>query len=375
MKNVFQQSAILGLFLLICLGISAQNGVTLPPSGSNMKSVIKQQVGLAWVKISYGSPDVAGREGKIWGQLVPYGTTDFVAQGFGTATEGPWRAGANENTTISFSHDVLVEGEKLVAGTYGLHIIPAEEGPWTLIFSHNSTQWGSYFYTEDEDALRVEVETREAPFSEYLRFDFPVRKLDEAVAALYWENLQVPFRIQVENVADQYIAQMRKDLQSTAGFTWMGYRGAAAYCLQQGKNLEEALQWAEIALSHPFIGDKNFNTLQTKTELLYALENKEAAEESLMETLAEGTPMQVYQYGSGQAQQEKTEKAVKIFEFAAERDPDTWLSHAGLAAGYRIQGEKAKAIKHYKAAMKTAPDQWKSSLEARIKQVEEAEGR
>ena len=151
-------------------------------------------------------------------------------------------------------------------------MIPTEEGPWTLIFSNNSTQWGSYFYDKAEDALRVEVETQEAPFSEYLRYDFPVRKLDEAVAAMYWENLQVPFRIQVENVADDYIGQMRKELQSTAGFTWMGYRNAANYCLQQGKNLEEAMQWAEIAVSHPFVGDKNFNTLQTKTELLYALE-------------------------------------------------------------------------------------------------------
>ena len=94
-----------------------------------------------------------------------------------------------------------------------------------------------------------------------------------------------------------------------------------------------------------------------------------------MEALSNGTPMQVYQYGSAQAQQEKTEKAIKIFQFAAERNPDTWLSNAGLAAGHRLKGDHDKALKHYKAALQSAPDQWKPSLEARIKQVEGAKGK
>ncbi len=357
------------------LELGAQGSVTLPPSGNNMKSVVKQQIGLAWVKIAYSSPDVAEREGKIWGELVPYGTTDFQSQGFGTATEGPWRAGANENTVISFSHDVLVEGKKLAAGTYGLHLIPKEEGPWTLIFSNNSTQWGSYFYQKEEDALRVEVSPKEAPYAEYLRYDFPIRKLDHAVASLFWENLEVPFEIRVENVADQYISEMRKELQSTAGFSWMGYRNAANYCLQQGKNLDEALQWAELAVDHPFIGNKNFSTLQTKTNLLYALERNPAAEATLLETLELGTPMQVYQYGSSMAQQDKPERAMKIFQFAAEKNPNTWLSHAGMAAGYRINKEGAKALEHYKKALEDAPAQWKASLEARIKQVQGEQGK
>ena len=366
------------LCLFVCstgMELNAQGSVTTPPSGNNMKSVIKQQIGLAWVKIEYSSPDVSGREGKIWGELVPYGTTNFQAQGFGTATEGPWRAGANENTVISFSKDVLVQGEPLSAGTYGLHLIPKENEAWTLIFSNNSTQWGSYFYDQEEDALRVEVRPEEAPFSEYLRFDFPERKLDRAVAALYWDSLKIPFEISVDKVADQYISQMRKELQSTAGFSWMGYRNAANYSLQQGKNLDEALQWAEIAVDHPFIGDKNFSTMQTKTNLLYALERSPAAEATLMETLELGNPMQVYQYGSAMIQQEQPEIAMKIFNFAAERNPDTWLSHAGLAAGYRVHQETSKALKHYKKALESAPDQWKASLEARIKQVEEEQGK
>jgi len=151
--------------LLTTLPAAAQPGLTLPPGGDNQKTVVTQYMGQVAVTLAYNSPDVTSpagedRTGKIWGQLVPYGMANL---GFGTATESPWRTGANENTTFTVSHDVLVQGQPLAAGTYGLHTIPGED-EWTYIFSNNSTSWASYFYDPAEDALRVTAKPEEAPF-------------------------------------------------------------------------------------------------------------------------------------------------------------------------------------------------------------------
>ncbi|HMB54289.1 MAG TPA: DUF2911 domain-containing protein, partial [Thermoanaerobaculia bacterium] len=172
--NTLAAAAAVAALALPALPAAAQ-GLTLPPSGANQKSSVIQNIGLVEVRIDYSSPDVTGpqgqdRRGHIWGELVPYGMNNL---GFGTASESPWRAGANENTVFTVSHDVRVEGEPLAAGSYGLHMIPAPEGEaWTVIFSNESTAWGSFFYDPAEDALRVEVEAEKAPFREWLAYDF-----------------------------------------------------------------------------------------------------------------------------------------------------------------------------------------------------------
>jgi len=162
--------------ILICVGILinavAWSQMTLPPSGNNQKSEVTQYMGLVKVTIVYSSPDVGGRE--IWGKLVPNGLTNL---GFLKSTEqnpSPWRAGANENTTITFSHDVMVEGKPLKAGTYGLHMIPGETD-WTIIFSNNSSAWGSFSYVPEEDALRVTVKSAPSEFNEFLTYEFTDR--------------------------------------------------------------------------------------------------------------------------------------------------------------------------------------------------------
>ena len=101
---------------------AAAQAISTPPSGDNQKSSVTQHIGLVEVTIDYSSPDVHApngedRRGKIWGTLVPMGAPDDP---FGTCTECPWRAGANENTVFTVSHDVKVEGQPLPAGSYGL---------------------------------------------------------------------------------------------------------------------------------------------------------------------------------------------------------------------------------------------------------------
>jgi len=102
---------------------------------------VEGTIGDVNISIDYGAPSVKGR--KIWGGLEKY---DVV-----------WRAGANENTTVTFDSDVKVAGESLPAGKYGFFIIPRESGEWVVIFNKKNDAWGAYSYSEEEDALRVEL--------------------------------------------------------------------------------------------------------------------------------------------------------------------------------------------------------------------------
>ncbi len=142
------------------------------------------------ITITYSRPGVKGRP--IWGALVPYG----MAPGnqYSKNQPFPWRAGANENTTIEISKGVLIEGKPLDAGKYGLHMIPSEK-EWTIIFSKNNSAWGSFSYKQEEDALRVTVTPVAAPFQEWLTYGFEDLAGKSATAFLAWEKLKVPFKI------------------------------------------------------------------------------------------------------------------------------------------------------------------------------------
>lgn len=131
------------------------------------------------IVVNYSSPSVKGRE--IWGKLVPYNEV--------------WRTGANENTTISFSKPVKVEGQSLSAGTYGLHTIPAA-GEWTVIFSKDYKAWGSYSYKQDNDALRVKVKPQSGDFQERLTFAIEKQNDKNANVVLTWEKLKLSFKVE-----------------------------------------------------------------------------------------------------------------------------------------------------------------------------------
>ncbi|MGH1436469.1 MAG: DUF2911 domain-containing protein [Lewinella sp.] len=347
--------------LLLSFSLTAQT-VTQPPSGNNQKCEVTQYIGsLVKVTINYSSPNVTGpngqdRTGQIWGQLVPYGLTDL---GFGLQNPSPWRAGANENTTISFSHDVEIQGQKIQAGTYGLHLIVEESQPWTIILSHNHTAWGSFFYKESEDALRVTAEAEDAPFAQWLTYSFTDRQPDQCTVAMRWENKKLPFTIKVPEMTEVYLANMRQELESTAGFNWQGWNQAANYCLQQNTNLEEALTWAENAVALPFIGQANFNTLSTKAQLLYALDRKEEAETELQAAIAYpgANSFQIHVIGRQMIGSGDTKMALKVFEANHQRFEGAWPTEVGMARGLSAVGRYADAVKHAEIALSQAPDQ------------------
>jgi len=288
------------LALVATTAFAQYPGLNLPPSGNNQQATVIQHMGPVKVAIEYSSPAVHGpdgkdRRGQIWGKLVPYGLTNL---GFGNGKLNPWRAGANENTVLEISHDALIEGKPLRAGRYGLHVIAGAD-EWTLILSSNSKAWGSFFYEPGEDALRVALKPQKHEYREWLTYDFVTRKPTESTVELQWEDLAVGFTISVQNTNEFYLSSIRKGLQSVAGFGWQGYLAAINYCLQEKTNLEEALQWSEASISMPFVGQKNFATLSTKSQVLAALGRKEEARQSLLAAIEfpGTTSIQIHQVG------------------------------------------------------------------------------
>lgn len=366
---------LMAVFSLFITAIANAQGLTLPPSGDNQKASVTQWIGPVKVTIDYSSPDVHAptgedRRGKIWGQLVPWGAPDTA---FGTCTECPWRAGANENTVFTTSHDVKINGQDLKAGSYGVHMIPAESGDWTLIFSKNSASWGSFFYDPAEDALRVKVKPSKAEFNEWLTYEFVDRKADQATVALKWEEIQVPFTISVPNITDIYIAKLRDELRSSPGFQWQNWNAAAQYALQQ-KRYDEALEWATAATNRTFIGQENFNTLSTLADAQEAkgmtAEAKATREKAFNHRTA--TAIDLHQYARQQLTRGNKQEAIRVWELNAKRFPNAWPVHVGLARGYSAAGKYKEALKHAKLALAQAPDDLnKRSLEAAIKKLEQ----
>lgn len=356
--------------LLICVmcslafsSIKAQ--LALPPSGGNQKSSVTQYMGAhAYLTITYNSPDVtspqgASREGKIWGGVVPYGLNNL---NFGLSTAenpSPWRAGANENTTIEFSHDVLIDNAPLAAGKYGFHIIPEKEGPWTLIFSNNSSAWGSYFYEPKDDALRIQVTPKESAYNEWLTYEFSDRQEENCMVALRWEKLEIPFKVTLANPKEIYVHYLREAMSGNLGFSWVTRDQAANYCLSNDVNLEEALTWAEATAVNSFIGSENATTLQT----LAGLQMKNNKMDEGLATIekaanhSSASSFQIYNMGRMLMNLGKNEEALNIFQTGESRLGNTWPLNVGLARAYSALGKYDIALAHAEKALENAPNQ------------------
>ncbi len=354
-------------------------GLTTPPSGDNQKSKVTQYIGPVEVSIAYSSPDVHGpkgedRSGKIWGEVAHFG---FIDQGFGPSKAAPWRAGANENTTFTVSHDVKIEGKDLKAGTYGLFLAVAKEGPYTWIFSKNNSSWGSYFYDPKEDALRVEVLPLDAPYKEWLTFGFEDKLPTSSNAYLRWEKKRIPFKIEVPNMNEIYVSKMREELRSEVGFKQENWITAAQFCAQNKVNLEEALTWVDMSVSNPFIGVKNFTTYQTRAMILQALGREADADAAIDKAIKDpsATVNDMINVAESLLANGKNEKAMEIFKYNAKIHPEEkFASNIGLARGYTALGDKKNAIKHWELAIKnTPPDQkqYQPQFEAQLTKLKE----
>lgn len=354
MKKVY------ALLLVMLASTYAFAQLALPPSGENQKSIVTQWIGPVQVTITYNSPNVHGpggadRTDHVWGELVHYG---FIDQRFGTSKAAPWRAGANENTTISFSHPVKIEGKDIPAGTYGLFLAVTKDGPWTWIFSKNSGSWGSFFYREDEDQLRVDVTPVDASFTEFLTYGFDDRYLGSAVAFLQWEKKKVPMKIEVPNVHDMYVKTFRDQFRSSAGFDPDNYLAAARFCATYKVNLDEALTWSDLAMSPATGGSETFLALSTKARVYTAM-GKEADAAATMDKavkLPGTTALDIYQYGRTLIATNQSQKALEVLQYNAKIHPEAkFIAFLGLARGFSAVGNKKEAIKNWEAVLKNVP--------------------
>ena len=354
MRNPF--SYILCLFLgsgLLAGAAEAQFKNGSQPTELNIPRVsqrgaVTQRIGLTDINISYHRPTVGGRE--IWDKVVPYGKV--------------WRAGANENTTIQFADDVSVEGKPLAAGTYGLHMIP-DKDQWTVIFSKNSTSWGSFSYDEKEDALRVAVKPQAADFREFLTYAFDDLKPDSAAATLRWEKLAVPFRISVD-VRAVVLRSIKNELRSVGGFTWAGYDEAAQWCLDNNYNLEEALKWEGTSIQN----EERFENWETKSRILDAMGRKDDAAKALATAIEKANAVQLYVYARGLQRQGNAKRAFELYPQVPKKDPSHWISHLALARIDSNKGDFPAASKEMTQAISGAPDTTKPFLQPLLKRLE-----
>ena len=373
------------MLLMFSIAVTGQETAELatPPNGDNEHAEVAQWIGPVKISIDYHSPKVHNpanndRTGHIWGEVVHYG---FVDEGFGPTKGAPWRAGANESTSITFSNDVKIEGKDLKAGTYALFLDVERDGPWQWIFSSH-LGWGSFQYDPKYDVLRVPAIPQEAPFTEFLTYGFDGRRPDSAVAYLQWEKKRIPFKIEVPNVNELYVAKMRQDLQSWAGFNYQDWQAAAQFCADNKINLEEALTWADLVINGPFrgatIGHEDFSTLSTKAAVLSAM-GRESEADSVMEKALHlpGTDAySVYAYGMGLLRKDKKDKAMKVFTFNQQQHPqDKFWTSLGLARGYTALDDKKNAIANWEIVVQNVPANLSNrtaAYEAALKKLKDA---
>jgi len=336
------------LLMAVMSGVSPAQSFVLDLPLQSQRAQISQRIGITDITISYHRPLVNDR--KVWDALVPYGKV--------------WRAGANENTTITFSDPVQIEGKPLDRGTYGLHMIPnADE--WTIIFSKNSTSWGAFTYNESEDALRVTVKPKAADMHNALTYDFDQLQPNSAVVELEWEKVAIPFKVSVD-VHDVVLASLKKQLRNLSQYTWMSGDDAANYLLTEKIAPEEALTYVNKSIENE---DRYDNEL-TKSKVLTALNRKDEAATAQKKALDMASPLQIHFFARGLQGEKHNEEAFAIFRENAKKHPDQWFVHSGLARMYCSQGKFDDAAKEMKLALAGAPDNQKSYVDGLVKRLE-----
>ncbi|WP_462249324.1 DUF2911 domain-containing protein [Ferruginibacter sp.] len=361
------------LHLLIAIIFIAAHSfaqLDMPPGANNPRATISEEVGITSITIKYSRPDVNKREGKIWGDgnLV---TNGFTTPSFITnKNTSPWRAGANENTVITFEHDVKIEGQQLKAGTYSLHMAMGADNA-TLIFNTQTEAWGSFYYEEKYDALRVNVKPVALDKSvEYLKYEFIEHKEKYCVISMQWEKLLVPFKVEVD-VDNIVLAKLRDELTSRKGFTPALILSATQYCFTKNINLEEALVWSKKAIDG-IGGQKTFITLRNLATAYEKLNRLPEADSTMNEALLIATANQYTAYGRQLITQKRADKAMEIFLASKKRYGDMFGVNNGLMSGYSAKADFKNALKHAEKAMAQAPsDAAKKQVEGNIVKLKE----
>lgn len=326
----------LALCLIPAASALAQSALRLPQASP--AATVGETIGITDIEIRYHRPAVNKR--RIWGGLVPYGVV--------------WRAGANENTTISFSTPARVEGKPVPAGTYGLFLIP-DSGRWTLILSRFAGGWGAYSYEPSEDLFRAEISP--VPLSEEqerLFYTFDDVTESSAVVSLRWEKLRVPINIEVDLPATVG-ASIREELRGGKHWSSDAWATAARWELRHG-DTKAALADADHAIS---VG-ASFTALRTKAAVLEKMgDTKGAAQLRERAMKAANESETIYMTATPLFDQKKYDEAIAYltgYEKKHPESPELWRVRALLGDAYNGKHDRARAQEAYRQAFAAAHD-------------------
>jgi hypothetical protein len=267
---------------LLCLAVSAFAQIDTPRPSP--KASVTQRVGVTDVTITYSRPGVKGR--KIWGDPLPEQAATKGEATLDNQNERPkgapivpfghmWRTGANEATMFVITDDVLINGQKLPAGSYSLHTIPAKD-EWTIVFNGTANQWGSFNYDPAKDTLRVKAKPQMMNDNqEWLTFTVDPVSEDSAQVNIRWEKISVPFTVKVPDVAATTMAKLQKSVGNAKPDDWRTPMQAGNYLINNQNPADDAqgMAWLDQSIKVK----ETAQNLMSKANALYKAGKKEEA--------------------------------------------------------------------------------------------------
>jgi hypothetical protein len=275
LKRFYASSFALLLLLFLAAPFALAQVRTPRPS---QKASVMQTIGVTDVTITYSRPGVKGR--RIWGDPLPSQASvkgeatldnqnlrpkDAAIVPWGHA----WRTGANEATTFVVTDDVLINGQKLPAGSYSLHTIPTRD-EWTIIFNGEANQWGSFDYNPAKDTLRVKVKPEwVSENKEWLEFWIDPINDNSAQVNIRWEKVRVPFTVEVKDVKALTLQKARAAVAAAKPDDWRTPLQAANYVFLSEDKMDptEAMGWLEQSLKVK----ETYGNLYTKARVLASM--------------------------------------------------------------------------------------------------------
>ena len=328
------------VLVLALAGLVLSGGVALaqlPPLNlpqASPAASVKQEIGLTDITIDYHRPAVNKR--KVWGDLVPYGQV--------------WRAGANENTTITFSSPATVGGKTLPAGTYGLHMLPNEKD-WSVMLSSVASAWGSFSYDEKEDVVRFTVAPKPADFEERLEYRFENPTENSVDVVMQWEKLTVSFPITVDTNA-VVMASLKAQLRGLPRFGWQAWNTAANWALTHDQDLDQALKWADQSVTT----QATFGNLRTKAAILEKKGDTKQAEELRAQAMKIATEADINVAAYQLLGQKKYDEAIALFRKNIKDYPNSWNCYDSLGEALAAKGDTKASVENYRKALSMTTD-------------------
>lgn len=292
-RNLICYVSAISVVLTLAIVSSAQLSLPRP----SQKASVMQRIGLTDITITYSRPAVKGR--KVWGDP----PQDSYAQGESTLDnqyrrpEGMplapyghvWRTGANEATQFVITDDVMINGQKLPAGSYSLHTIPGKDD-WTIIFNSDAGQWGSFSYDQKKDVLRVKTKpVWEKNSQEWLMYTFDPVADDSATVNVRWEKLRLPFTITVDAIGIT-MAKARPLVAAAKPDDWRIRYNVGSYAVEHKltdegtKLLTDALAIVEDQIK----AKETYGNLAGRANILFEMGKKDDAYAAADKAIARG---------------------------------------------------------------------------------------